>query len=145
MEEAEGWRERLRDEMRRVSAEGASSSSLMKLWISDRIRGMIRKWWQNDRRPKAFLHPILPQLKIIVLRAGSRLAGPRAKTVRGQKKKKTKLTYHSTLTQSSSQLLLSTTSHRDVLSYAWAYRGCPWKGRWPWLKLANSISTPGQR
>jgi GTP cyclohydrolase II len=43
MEETEGCHERLRAEMQRVSAEGASSCSLMKLRISDRFWGIIRK------------------------------------------------------------------------------------------------------
>jgi hypothetical protein len=50
--------------------------------------------------------------------------------------KSQKLTYRSTPTQWSTPHHPLTTSHRDVLSYAWAYHAYPSKGPWLLTKLA---------
>jgi hypothetical protein len=49
--------------------------------------------------------------------------------------KSQKLTYRSTPTQWSTPHHPLTTSHRDVLSYAWAYHAYPSKDQWPLTKL----------
>jgi hypothetical protein len=55
---------------------------------------------------------------------------------KSQMRKSQKLTYRSTPTQWSTPHHPSATSHRDVLSYAWAYHAYPSKDPWPLTKLA---------